>query len=285
MQTTITSEIAALLGALTRKTIVFVSREIAANNADGSLGAPYHSIGEGLIAAQLLGPRSDRPITVVVLDGATYFEEVAVPDYVRLHAPDAAVHQLEEGENRHAVLLGTGSEVSLREVKIQNSSQGGIVRGDTPGLARAYVGTIIVGGGPFAGAVGNIGGASVLFARIETIRLEAPSVFGIIELPGAESGHIHAEIGDLYISENDCIGVARLTAGTTLVRIEHMIKVGVPTGTIGVYAAGGTIDVFALRMELDTTLAADVGATVNAIIAEHVGVTTGAGTIKLVVPA
>ena len=252
----------------------------APSGGDGSVYEPFNTFGAALLAASALSPSSSNRITVVGVDAATYVENVTVPAWVDVDAPAATLESASAVAN--TLQISDNCLVRFRKVVQGMGGPAAVVRLNTAGKSLFYADEVVLDDGIVAIINFGITQSAVLFARVESTFVNAVGGFGIGDATSA--GHIHFEGGDVYLTANNAIGIQRGVAGTTVGRVEHVLELGSPTGTIAFLLAGGQIDFSAQTVSADTAALVTAPGILNLFAGSLVGTQSGTGTINITTP-
>lgn len=209
--------------------------------------------------AAALNPQSTNPVSVVCLDAGRYTENITIPSYVQMYAPQAHVIG--------GITLGDQSILTLDTVYSSENNQTLLAKTTGTNTSFCHVNEIDGRNHSSIRNVRNTAGSGILFVTAAKIWVGA-SGQGI----GDQSvgvGHIHVEVEDLYLAGTNALGVAgNLTNSTIIVRGGHILEYGNVTGTTGI-SVGSSGDIFI---------------TMNQIIADTAYNVNGAGNLRLLCP-
>jgi Phage tail repeat like len=230
--------------------MVYVSK--VGNDADNglSIAKPKLTIGAALTVASTLLTGGASEVTVLVMDGGAYTENITVPTNVNLDA-------------RGATLIGTISAESDTHIWFNEqypSANNQICYDKSGGSGHGFydVDRLDLRGtdGTLTGCQGiaNTSNGSVAFIRVGVLWV-CQNGIGIGDNTSG-FGHIHFWAADLYLAGNTAYGINASTANSNIVGyIDHILETGSPTGTIGIRITNG---------------AATVKTTITEIIADEV---------------
>lgn len=204
---------------------------------------------------------------IKVIDAGTYVENVTLTAGYHLDAHNAVI--------TGNLVINDGSVAIVREI----SASSGIVVAKTSGTATSYFqAEKVTATGAGTIAIGNTGVNSVLFVNVKQVL----TAFIGVGSNAANIGHLHLQIGDIYLTANNSIGLIKIGGTGTIVGVvQHILESGTPTGTIGIDLDGGTIDLYCHEIATDTAYDVSGGA-LNLIINNLSGVeTTSGGTVNV----
>ena len=240
-----------------------------------SVGRALLTIGAAITAATALTPTQSAPVVIRIQDSGVYAENLVLPAWVHLFGPSAEVASPGGG---NTVNLDVGSIVVLAVVTQANSGFSAVVRLDTAGTAYVKIGRIDLTG--TANGILNVAltqGAN-LFADVDTINVD--SGFGIGDISNS-IGHIHVEIGDIYLSGNGSTALARIGTNSTVGRVDHILETGTPTGTTALNAISGTLDLTVRDISADTAWTVAAAGTLNLFVNRVTGTRVETGTANI----
>jgi len=234
---------------------VFVAKGGSDDNDGTKLNTPKLTIGSAITKAEALLLDGATGVRIHVMDGATYTENITVPDKVSIDA-------------KGATLIGTASITGGAELFIDRhfaaANNQSMLTCEGAGTGPAIYWANISDGRGTAGTltgVNNVrnvgGGGKNLFARVGVL-YTSTSGTGVGDVSIGDAGHIHIEILDLYLAGNNSIGILGGSQGSGSANvvgwIDHILEAGTPTGTIGISmtAAGAVVKITASEIVADT---------------------------------
>lgn len=139
------------------------------------------------------------------------------------------------------------------------------------------------GGGGFVNLSFTAGG--ILYSRCKTIHA-GDSCIAVGSVSGS-CGHQHIDIGDIYLAGDSAQGViTALTANHDIVgRIDHILQIGTPTGTVGLNVQTGEINLMVNTIDADQDWNVAAAGTLRLFYGKVSGTGVGAGTILTSTPA
>jgi len=230
---------------ITHTAAVFVATVGDDNNDGLSPERPKATIGAAIDAAELLiDPGGATGVRVHVMDGATYTENIEVPDKVAIDA-------------KGATLVGTasitgGSELWLDRHFAASTDQRMLTlegAGNGPAIYNANISDGRGQGGALTGVsnVRNVGGGGRnLFAHVGILYVSTGGT-GIGDVSIGNAGHIHIEIPDLYLTGTNAVGILGsaqgIGASNIVGWIDHIINLTGASSSTGILmaAAGATV--------------------------------------------
>jgi hypothetical protein len=245
------------------------------------------TFGQAITLATAEIPAAANRFAIVCVDDGIYSENISVPQYVDVYAPNAKLIG--------TIIITDDSTVKFREQTVATGTTG---VSKTAGSAYSFVEIdLVTCSGTGIGALCTSG-----FLNYTWKTMYVENGFGIGDLTSAMA-HIHIKGGDIYISGTG-YGVVRANAGETVGRVDHIADIGGGNGT-GIDCLAGTINLQVSDMaslatailvpagtgicnlqvtEIDSTAAYNVGAgaELNLFINQLTGTQTNAGTLSLI---
>ena len=246
------------------------------NDGDNIAGALL-TFGAAITAATALTPTQAAPVAINCADSGIYVENIVVPSWVSIIAEQARIDSPGGG---NTIMVDEGAYVRFKEIRQEAGSPAAVVRLNTSGKAHVEADDIICAGT----SIGIINFAitatvGVLFARVGSIFVESGFAIG----DASNEGHMHVEVGDIYITGNNGVGISRGGAGSTICRVEHILELGTPTGTIAInVGATGEIEIFVGTIVADTAWSVAAGGELNVFVASRTGALVETGTVNAV---
>lgn len=195
----------------------------------------FLSIQAGLSAAGAASD-ADNHVRVHVMDGGTYTGTLTLPEYTSLHARQARLEgKIQTPGHTWAYLRQIVPQVDGDWAYHKN------VSGSTSYLEAEEIDLREVGN--LAAGIVNQFADGVLIANVKKIFVGNDSA-GIGQVGGADFGHIHANVEDLYFAnDGGSWGVYKFSGPSSSVvgYIQHILPLGSQTGTVGVRVNAGTL--------------------------------------------
>lgn len=246
------------------------------SNSGDRIDEAFLTIGAAITAATALTPTQSAPVVIRIHDAGVYQENISIPAWVRVDGPNAEV---EGTGGAAAVELTTGSSVVLARIEQANAGLNAITRLDTTGESWAKVGRIDLTSSANGAVNIAIAQPGVLFLQANTINVDTG--FGIGDISNS-TGHMHVDIGDIYLGGNGSTAIARIGTNSTVGKIDHILESGTPTGTTGISVGNGTMDLFVGTLVADTSWTVALGSTLNLHVTEASGTPSVTGTANVV---
>jgi len=177
----------------------------------------------------------------IYIGPGTYSETVTLSTGVNLYGPGATI----TGQ----VVLADDCSVKLLRVT-RTASGTAVLKSSGTGTAWVDIDEIDLTGGPALGVV-NTSATGVIVVNVRQIHVGTGVGVGDTT---SGIGHLHIDIGDIYLTGNNSIAVGRDGTGSIVGRIDHILEDGTPTGTTGILhtASDGEIDLFVNDLAADT---------------------------------
>jgi len=227
------------------------------------------TIGAAITAASALTPGAANRIAVVGFDDGIYTENITLPQYVDLNAPNITI---------------TGSIVANDDTCINigflNVATGviGVSKTTGTGYCNASIKTIVCTG-TGVGALATAGFINIIWKQIFV-----ENGIGFGDLSTAVS-HMHLTGGDIYITGSG-VGVGRINAGSIVGRVDHIVDIDAGVGT-AIAIISGTVDINVSLIDTDTAYnIAGASSILRLFCNEIIGTrtVTGGATSKVWVP-
>lgn len=225
--------------------------------------------------------------TIKCLDTGIYAESVVLPIDVSLWAPYCTISSPGGGGTGVGCVVTNGGDITVRTHRlIPGAGESGIVQTDVAGVLN--IDCDFIDGRPNAGGDGllnlSTSNGGVMMARVRSIWVPAGGI-GIGDL-AVNIGHIHMDIGDIYLAGNGAIGIFLATATKLVGRVDHVVEIaGGYTGTIGVKINSGIANINVSDITADTVYDVISGATLNMFVNSLTGaVGAGTGTANVTTP-
>jgi hypothetical protein len=259
--------------------VVYVGK----HGSDADDGLSYRTakltFGSAITAAVAAAPSAGNRIAIVCEDGGLYSENLVLPQYVSIFAPNAT---LDSAGASNTLLINSDCEAHFRRIVQSAGGPAAIVKTNTSGTARVYADIIeLTSGTTCIINFGVTATLAVLIVQARTIFVNAVGGFGVGD--ASNEGHIHVFAEDIYLAANNTVGVLRgaATADTTIVRVGHILETGSPTGTVGVSVTGGEVDIIADLINADTALSTGVSGTINGLVSDVQGTIVKTGDLRV----
>jgi len=255
---------------------------VGKHGSDGDDGKNFGSAFLTFGAATAVSQAGD---IIVCMDGGTYNESVSLPANVSLLAPGAVITTPGGGGTGVGCIVSAGGDPLIRAKKlIPGTGNSGVVQSDNVGTINVDVDVIDLRGGGVNGLL-NLASVSggTMMARVRQIYVAAGGI-GVGSSTTAV-GHVHLDVGDIYLTGNSAIAVFLGTATTIVGRIDHILELGTPTTTVGIDVNSGAVNLNVGELTADTVYDVTVGATLNMFVNVLTGaVGGGTGTANVTTP-
>jgi len=230
----------------------------------------FLTFGKAITEALAQTPSDTNRFVIRCRDAGIYSENITCAEFVSIDAPNAEINGTVD---LHDNMIFKAREVSGVSSGIAVEKPSG-----QTGTTIAYVEKIDVTGA--ATGCANNATAGVLMLNAKQIFFDTG--VGVGATTGT-LGHMHIDIGDIYIRGNNGTALERDGAGTMLGKVDHILELGSPTGTTGVSVLGGQIDVNIRCIVADTAYNIAASATFSAFINDLTGSRINAGTDNTIV--
>jgi len=227
------------------------------------------TIGSAITAATALVPGAANRIAIVAFDDGTYTENITLPQYVDLNAPNITISGTIVAADDTCIDIG---------FLIVATGTVGLTKSAGTSYCNAKINNITCSGN----GIGVL--ATAGFINIAFKQLYVEDGAGIGDLSSALS-HIHIQGGDIYITGTG-LAVGRANAGTIVGRVDHILDTGAGSGT-GIAILSGTIDLNVSLIDNNVAYNVNGAASELRLVAnEIIGTRTVAagGTAKVWVP-
>lgn len=225
--------------------------------------------------------------TIKCVDTGLYEESVVLPLDVSLWAPYCTIEGPGGGGTGVGCIITQGGDTTVRAHRlVPGAGESGIVQTDVAGVLNIDVD--FIDGRPNTGKDGILNlsttAGGVTMVRARSIWVPAGGV-GIGDL-AVSIGHMHLDIGDIYLAGNSAIGIFLATASKLVGRVDHLVEIsGGFTGTKGIEVSSGIANINVSDISADTTYNVDTGATLNMFVNQLTGaVGAGTGTANVTTP-
>lgn len=257
--------------------VLFVDKTSSVYVANGTIQFPYNTFAAAIAAAAALTPGPANRIGIVCFDAGIYTENITVPRYVSIHAPNATLQPAAA-----AVTLTVDQDTAVVFHRILQN-QGGlaaVAKINTAGMARVSADEIEVTNGTTCIVNLALVTASVLIVDVATLNVAAVGAIGVGDV--VNTGHLHLHAEDIYLAANNTTAILRAVAGeSTIVRIGHILEDGSPTGTVGFNALSGEIDFIAAKVQADTALTTGALGVLRGFVGEVTGTIVKTGDVRV----
>lgn len=225
--------------------------------------------------------------TIKCVDTGLYEESVELPQDVSLWAPYCTIEGPGGGGTGVGCIITNGGDTTVRAHRlVPGAGETGIVQHDAAGVLNIDVD--FIDGRPNVGKDGILnlstsnGGVTMIRAR--SIWVPAGGV-GIGDL-AVSQGHVHIDIGDIYLVGNGAIGIFLSTASKIVGRVDHIVELsGGYTTTKGIDVSTGVASINVSDITADTAYDVQAGATLNMFANSITGsIGSGTGTKNVTTP-
>lgn len=266
-------------GGISHLKTYYVGKHGNDSNAGKNPDAPFLTFGSATAAATAAGD------VIWCLDGGTYNESIVLAANVSLIAPAATVTTPGGGGTGVGCVVSNGGDpyISVKKL-IPGSGNSGVVQNDFAGTINVDVDVIDLRSGGVNGLLNlaSVAGG-VMMARCRQIYVDASGVG--VGSSTQNIGHIHLDSGDIYLAGNSAIGIFLGTPTTIVGRVDHILKIGSPTGTVGIDVNSGEVSLSVSDLAADTVYDVSSGATLNLFANKLTGaVGGGTGTANVTTP-
>jgi hypothetical protein len=222
---------------------------------------------------------------IICLDSGTYNESVSLPSGVNLFAPAATIITPGGGGSGVGCVETNGGSPYVRVGRLTpGTGETGVLQNDYAGTSNIDV-DIIDARTSGASAILNLASvnAGVMMIRVRQIYVGA-SGYGVGSAT-QDSGHIHLDVGDIYLEGDNATALILITNTKIVGRIDHILEQGTRTGTVGIDVNAGTVSINVSDITADTVYDVAFGATINMFANELTGsVGGGTGTANVTTP-
>lgn len=191
-----------------------------------------------------------NPFTIKVVDTGSYHlvSPLAIPNYVYIDAHQSDLYG--------RIILGDGSKFWVKNHFPRTNVDSPLVQKSaitTTSYYKADVLDMRGSGGTLNIGIGiqSSGSTGQMFVDIKKIYVRG---IGLGSLGGSANGHIHLNIEDLYLADNNAIGIrSEGTSGTSIVGyVHHILESGNFNSTTAFELYGGRISIVSTEMFADT---------------------------------
>jgi len=221
------------------------------------------------------------------IDSGLYQESVVLPSGVSLWAPYCTIESPGGGGTGVGCIITNGGEVTIRaHLLTPGSGETGIVQNDYAGVLNIDCdidGRINGSSDGLLNLSTTAGG--IMMARVRSIYVPAGGV-GVGDL-AVGVGHVHVDIGDIYLCGNGAVGIFLSTTSKLVGRVDHILEypAGTYTTTKGIDVSAGVANLNVSDITADTVYDAQAGATLNMFVNNVTGaVGAGTGTKNVTTP-
>jgi len=238
------------------------------------------TIGAAITAASALTPTAAAPVVIRIQDAGVYTETITIPQYVHVYAPNAKItDSTASGIGTGTVLIAGDSSATFREIEQTSATilSAAVFRTNTAGTGSVYAEKINLSNQTIGIFNGSVTGG-VLIAEVTQVYVDTG--WGVGDASSAQ-GHTHINIEDIYIEGNSGTGISRFGAGSTVGRVDHILEMGSPTTTLGLFCNAGSLDMTIDTIDMDTAWNIAAGGTLR-LFSNHVaGTRTNTGTVSV----
>ena len=217
--------------------IYFVGKEGLDTNNGQTEGSKFLTFGAAIAAAVVAGPAANNIFTIVCFDSGIYDENITLPSHVNIFAPNATLRGLAAG----TLTINSSCAAKFKEI-ITDIACAIAIRKPDVDTGVAYIEADRL----FANSVINIinqgfANQGVLMVKIKTIY-----VFSGVGIGSAvtDFGPMHIDIGDIFMTANNGIAIARTGAGVSMEgRVDKISEQGVPGNITGISVVTGEVNI------------------------------------------
>lgn len=250
--------------------VVYVEKNGVDTNSGLNEELPKLTVGSAITAAVQLISNGANDVEIKIKDAGIYTENISIPSNVKLFGESATVVG--------GITLLENSSVDIFKHYASANGQN-MVNKESPGSSE-YTSFIIDTRG-LAGnlsgvtAIRNVSSNSILFVDNQKIFVGLNST-GIFD-NSAQSGHIHFNSKDIYLTGNNAIGINGNNNSNIIGFVDHILPIGSPTGTVAIRTgnASATIKVSGLEIISETAYNIHAGSDVQLVIPKIVGTRIG----------
>ena len=225
------------------------------------------TFGNAITTASAATPAADNIINIVCQDSGDYVENVTCVEYVNIFAPSASFNGA----------FNLADNMSVRIRKAQRSASN--VVGKASGTRETYFfAEEVVSTGGSGSCITNYAINSIINATISTIRVDTGSGVGNSSTP---SGHIHLDVGDIYIGGNGGTGIISNGTSSIVGRVDHIIEDGTPTTTTALNILSGSVQLNISSIDTDAAYDVASGGFLSLNVNKIIGTKTNAGTARV----
>jgi hypothetical protein len=225
--------------------------------------------------------------TIKCVDTGQYDESVSLPLDVSLWAPYATIQGPGGGGTGVGCVIANGGDVMVRVHRlIPGAGETGIVQNDVAGVLNIDVDFIDGRTNTSKDGLLNLSTSNggVMMARVRSIWVPAGGI-GVGDL-AVGVGHVHLDVGDIYLAGDGAIGIFLATATKIVGRVDHIVEAGGSfAGTVGIDVNTGIASLNVSDITADTVYDVSSGATINMFVNQLTGaVGGGTGTANVTTP-
>ena len=232
----------------------------------------FVTFNQALAAAVLVPPAANDRYAIVCDDYGIYNENIVVPSWVDIYAPNARL--------TGTVTVDDNSRVVFNEIEVGGAltAVAKVVGGITESWVTAQ--RIVVG----AASRGfmNLAAAGLLSIKARLVAVNGAASFGVGDTTTAQ-GDLHLDIDEIQLNAANGTAVSRFNAGAITGNVRRISDVGGGAGTsVGINAQGGTVDLSVGQLVATNDVTTAAGAVVSLRVGTRSGTVAGGGTAHIV---
>ncbi len=233
------------------------------SNSGLNIEEAFLTFGAAITAAAAQTPSTTNRFAIVCFDAGIYTENITTQSWININAPNAKL----EG---NIVLV---DNVRIYFNTLENSTGVAVLKSSGTTLSIIKLENLIVGG---AVGVLNASATSQLYIEIASTRINSVGGIGIGDVT-TSTGHMHVLCQDIYLAGNNATAIAYAGSGLIVGQIDHILETGAPTGTTGINALGGVMNVNVNELIADTAYSVGATAQLSLFVNSIQGIETVAG--------
>jgi hypothetical protein len=265
-------------GAVAMDKTLFVGKHGDDGNEGTSMGAAMLTFAAAIAKAVTMSPADGAAWTIVCMDAGVYVESIVLQPWVHIFAPYAQI----ESADQYTITTAANSRVEFRRIKQTGTgnTKAAVMRPDTQGLALIIADRVDAENDTIAVLSLALSTIGILFVDVEQVWCETG--VGIGDLSSA--GHVHVDIEDLYVSGTGGQALVRGSAGSTIGRIAHILKIGPISSTKGIICTDGEVNLHVDLIATDEAYNIGAGGVMNLFVNSMTGTEVETGIANVSVP-
>jgi hypothetical protein len=242
------------------------------------MGAAMLTFAAAIAKAVTMSPADGAAWTIVCMDAGVYVESIVLQPWVHIFAPYAQI----ESADQYTITTAANSRVEFRRIKQTGTgnTKAAVMRPDTQGLALIIADRVDAENDTIAVLSLALSTIGILFVDVEQVWCETG--VGIGDLSSA--GHVHVDIEDLYVSGTGGQALVRGSAGSTIGRIAHILKIGPISSTKGIICTDGEVNLHVDLIATDEAYNIGAGGVMNLFVNSMTGTEVETGIANVSVP-
>jgi len=225
----------ATLSTNTQQHIYYVAKSGIDTNTGLNINTATLTFGHAIALASAQTPSSSNLFSIVCLDDGVYTEDIVGVSYVDIYAPNANLVATTTG-----LTVADNANYTFKTMSVPTGSSG-IVKSSAQSAASWVFIAEITCAGTGAGFSNLSTAGGVMLCEWKTLTVTNGTAIGSVV---STTGHTHVRGGDIYISGSagTAVGLGKVTSGSIVGHIDHILLQGSGTGT-AIHMVGGLIDV------------------------------------------